>query len=490
MPSARKRIWFRRGAVAAAIVVLLAGAGIAIAWWRFFQSDPQELADERARFRHGSLGAEVLAGIPYPIVMILPRVFPDLLERHATEGYGPAKPGHGGYGAFGLPWQQGERVPIGLSVKRLGFERVTLTCAFCHTATYRLADDDIPRFADGGPGHTVNLQGLLRFLFAAADDDRFTAARLMPEMALHFDFDALDWAIYSTILIPKTRLALRLAEGEMAWMDSKPSWGPGRDDAFNLPKYLLTRQAWDDSVGNTDFPALWRLGERDGQLVHSGGEATSVGAVVATSALGVGSVPAGGFADRNRKIEAYLRDLEPPHYPLPLDRDLVARGETLFQQSCADCHADGGSRTGTAIPLEEIGTDAAHVLTWTDDDAQRMNKVTGLLGMEDAALQGAQGYVAKPLVGVWLLGPYLHNGSVPSLLDLLTPPSARPVDFYRGLDLFDPQRVGFVSTGAKAAAEGFRFDTTQTGNGNGGHLYGTDLSPDDRSALIEYLKTL
>ena len=117
--------------------MLAAGLGFVV-WWKFFSSEPQPLADERARFHYGSLGGELVAGIPYPIFMILPRVFPDLVERYATEGYGPEKPGYGGYGAFGLAWEEGERLPVGLSIKRLGQERVTLNCALCHTASYRL----------------------------------------------------------------------------------------------------------------------------------------------------------------------------------------------------------------------------------------------------------------------------------------------------------------------------------------------------------------
>ena len=70
--------------------------------------------------------------------MILPRVFPDLVAKYATEGYGPKKPGFGGYGAFGLAWEEGQRLPFGLSIKRLGYERVTINCALCHTASYRL----------------------------------------------------------------------------------------------------------------------------------------------------------------------------------------------------------------------------------------------------------------------------------------------------------------------------------------------------------------
>ena len=490
MPAGRRRIWIRRAIVALAVLVLLGAGGAAIVWWTFFRSGPQVLADERERFEHGSLGAEVLAGIPYPIFMILPRVFPDLVERYATAGYGPERPGHGGYGAFGLPWREGESVPVGVSVKQLGYQRVTLTCAFCHTASYRTAAAEKPRFAVGGPGHTVNLQGLLRFLFAAANDDRFDPVRMMPEMSLHFDFGWLDYATYFAIIIPKTRAALRFAGSEMAWMDDKPAWGPGRDDAFNLPKYLLTRADWDDTVGNTDFPAVWRLGEREGQLFHAGGEATTVHAVAATSAVGVGAFPAGGFDERVEWLVAFMRNLAPPDYPLPLDPTLVAAGEALFADRCADCHAAGGARVGTAIPLHEIGTDPAHVETWTDEDARRMNRITGTLGLDDAPLQGAQGYVAKPLVGVWLLGPYLHNGAVPTLWDLLSPPASRPALFYRGLDLIDPERGGFVSTGAAAEAAGFRFNTALTGNGNGGHSYGTDLKPEQKRALIEYLKTL
>lgn len=486
-----RRRWIKRAVAVLAVVAALGAAGGAIVWWKFFLPGDQRFADDRERFLYGSLGAELIAGIPYPIFMILPRVFPDLVERFATEGYGPEKLGHGGYGAFGLPWEEGQRLPAGLSIRRLGFERVTVNCAACHVARYRLGPGEPAQYAVGGPGHTVNLQGLLRFLFAAANDRRFTAARIMPELALHFDLDWLDWAIYPAVLIPKTRLALKLGERELAWMDDKPAWAPGRDDAFNLPKYLLTRAPWDDTVGNTDFPAVWRLGERDGHLIHSAGEAESVAAVVASSALGVGSLPGEGFAERNAWLERYLGALAPPAYPLPIDGEQAAEGEALFVEHCAGCHAPDGARTGTAIPLDEIGTDPEHVLTWSDEDARRMNRIAGLLGYEGAALQGAQGgFVAKPLVGVWLLGPYLHNGSVPTVRDLLTPPAERPTVFFRGYDVIDPERLGFVSSGPQAEVHGFRFDTALRGNGNGGHDFGTLLPEGRKRALIEYLKGL
>jgi hypothetical protein len=84
----------------------------------------------------------------------------------------------------------------------------------------------------------------------------------------------------------------------------------------------------------------------------------------------------------------------------------------------------------------------------------------------------------------------LHNGSVPSLADLLDKPVARPVTFRVGYDVYDQTRVGFVSSGPDAEAAGHLFDTRLPGNANAGHLYGTGLSEADKRALLEYLKTL
>jgi mono/diheme cytochrome c family protein len=484
------RTWFYRVLGALLVLGLCGAAGTYVAWYKFFRSEPQAFADDVTRFKYGSLDGELLAGIPYPIFMILPRVFPDLVEQYAKEGYGPDKPGWGGYGAFGLAWEQGQRLPSGFSIKQLGYDRVTINCSLCHTASYRVSEHSDRVFVAGGPGHTVNMRGLLRFLFAASHDQRFTAARLLPEMAVHFPLDWLDWQINSFILIPGTRLALQLAERELGWMEQKTAWGPGRDDAFNLPKFVLLREPWDDSIGNTDFPALWRLADRDGRLFHTAGEAKTVYAVTATSALGVGSTPGSDFRKRNEWLVSFLRTLPPPKYPAEIDQARSGRGQAIYAARCAACHAEDGARTGAAIPLAEIGTDPEHFRTWSDSDAARMNRLTAALGMDGAELQGARGYVAKQLVGVWLLGPYLHNGSVPTLADLLSPPSNRPAVFYRGYDVLDQARVGFISTGSAAEAVGFRYDTTLRGNGNTGHEYGTDLNPDDRQDLIEFLKTL
>lgn len=483
--------WLRRLGPWLAALIVIAAVGAGLVWWKFFKAGQQEFADATDRFNYGSLNGELIAGLPYPVFMTLPRVFPDLVAKYATQGYGPGKAGYGGYGAFGLAWEEGQRLPVGLSIRRLGYDRVTMNCAVCHTASYRTSPDSPPQFAVGGPAHTLNLQGLLRFLIAASHDARFSAARLLPEINLNFPLDALDQANYAAVLIPASRTALHFAGRQLGWMDAKPAWGPGRDDAFNLPKYILTQSPWDDTVGNTKFPALWELGARNDRLYHSAGEAKTLYAVVATSAIGVGSLPSDGFAQRNQWIEKFIAGLEPPPYPGDIDPALAAAGKSIFQARCAQCHAEGGARTGSVIPLAEIGTDPEHVRAWTQNNAERMNTVVRLLGADHSQIQGAQGgYVAKPLVGVWLLGPYLHNGSVPTLWDLLSPPDQRPAVFYTGYDVIDFDHVGFVSTGSDAEAHGFRFDTALRGNGNGGHPYGTDLSDDEKRVLIEYLRTL
>ena len=107
------------------------------------------------------------------------------------------------------------------------------------------------------------------------------------------------------------------------------------------------------------------------------------------------------------------------------------------------------------------------------------------------SFKSQSGYVNVLLDGIWLRAPYLHNGSVPTLRDLLETPDKRPAKFYRGNDIYDWEKVGFVSEFPDAEGRKFfEYDTAEPGNGNGGHLYGTDLLPGEKQDLIEYLKTL
>lgn len=102
-------------------------------------------------------------------------------------------------------------------------------------------------------------------------------------------------------------------------------------------------------------------------------------------------------------------------------------------------------------------------------------------------------YKARPLNGIWTGAPYLHNGSVPNLYQLLLPAEKRVKTFYIGTWDFDPVNVGYVSTRTTGS---FLFDTTLTGNSNAGHEYGTveygnaPFIEEEIWALVEYMKTL
>lgn len=96
-------------------------------------------------------------------------------------------------------------------------------------------------------------------------------------------------------------------------------------------------------------------------------------------------------------------------------------------------------------------------------------------------------YRGRPLNGIWSTGPFLHNGSVPSLQALLLPPDERPKTFHVGSTEIDADGVGFVNAPGPRTME---FDTSIKGNGNGGHNYGTSLDQAERRALLEYLKSL
>ncbi len=111
-------------------------------------------------------------------------------------------------------------------------------------------------------------------------------------------------------------------------------------------------------------------------------------------------------------------------------------------------------------------------------------------------IQAPLAYKVRPLNGIWATPPYLHNGSVPTVYDLLSPASERPTKFYLGNREYDPVKLGYRT---EELANGFAFDTSLPGNSNRGHEFSDDkrdgvigpkLSPDERKALIEYIKTL
>jgi mono/diheme cytochrome c family protein len=210
-----------------------------------------------------------------------------------------------------------------------------------------------------------------------------------------------------------------------------------------------------------------------------------------------------------RDIQQYLLSLEPPKYPFAIDRTKAARGEEVFKQNCAKCHGTYGEKwtyPNKVIPLDEIGTDpkrhaGLETAYGTEYSSSWFGKEKSGWFVDGKQLRWTEGYQAPPLDGIWATAPYLHNGSVPTLYNVLNSKS-RPKLYTRTFKTdeadYDKEKVGWKVTelrdppGEKLPAIERRkvYDTSKPGRSNAGHTYGDDLSDDDRWAVIEYLKTL
>ena len=161
------------------------------------------------------------------------------------------------------------------------------------------------------------------------------------------------------------------------------------------------------------------------------------------------------------------------------------------------------NNSGQVVTTDDFG-DALHQLVtavvnrWYDSQVpptppalrERMN------GFRPDGVRATLQYKARPLNGIWATPPYLHNGSVPNLYSLLSPVAERPKCFYLGNREYDPVNVGYST---QELPGGFELDTWIRGNNNTGHEFNTGtgkgiigplLTPDERRALIEFLKTL
>jgi mono/diheme cytochrome c family protein len=231
----------------------------------------------------------------------------------------------------------------------------------------------------------------------------------------------------------------------------------------------------------------------------------------------------------------------------PIDKEKAAKGAQLYKQQCEHCHLppldsaeikdpkywEPGLQGKSflklnLIPLEEIGTDPTEATDWANRTAVTgplglgtVSAATGLrvitgkirdMGYDAMGLTPEQrmewngyrqdnvvaplAYRARPLSGIWATPPFLHNGSVPNLYQMLVPASQRDKTFYVGNREFDPKNVGYSTA---KFDRGFEFRTGQTGNSNAGHEFrnapgkgriGRELTDEERWAIIEYLKTL
>ncbi|MBX7105828.1 MAG: c-type cytochrome [Gemmataceae bacterium] len=278
------------------------------------------------------------------------------------------------------------------------------------------------------------------------------------------------------------------------------------------PDLTLRAQPLDLGVHDNlceDPPAWWLLKKKKTMYFTGGADQRSVRSIMQFMMSPL--TPARAFAEAEPDFAAirdYLLTIEPPKYPYPIDRARAAEGERLFLDHCAKCHGTygpDGKYPNKIIPLEEIGTDRTRFDGIEDrfglyyDQTWFAKEHRGWL-QDGYPARASRGYQAPPLNGIWATAPYFHNGSVPTVYDVLNS-ETRPKRFTRsfgtGESDYDFMKMGWKTTPSDppdARLPVIRqrrvFDTSRPGQGNSGHSFGDCLTDPERMAIIEYMKTL
>jgi len=456
---------------------------------KFHPNKPVDYSDIREHFKYGSIGTEPVNGLPYWIWKVLPVLFADKLPEQ-------------GYASFGLLYEEGADRPVGFSKRKVIFDRVWFNCSVCHTSTVRETPESKRELVLGMPANRLDLESLFMFLIDCAKDQRFTSTRIMAELdKMGAELNFVEKLLYRFVIVGQVRDAfLRLGNQIDFIARQASSWGPGRVDTFNPYKVIqfnfqMNKLPDKEIMGITDLPSIWLQKPREGMHLHWDGNNTSVEERNKSAALGAGVTPTTIDLPRIKRIEDWLLEFEPPEYPFEINDAMAARGADIYRKNCSECHGKSGrdfsgEYVGTVEPIENIGTDPYRLNSFTYEFVSNQNTLYSGYPYRFTHFRKTDGYANMPLDGIWLRAPYLHNGSVPTLRDLLNKPEERPLMFYRGYDVYDKANVGFVSDVAvENGHEYFKYDTTLPSNFNTGHMYGIDLSHDEKEALVEYLKT-
>jgi mono/diheme cytochrome c family protein len=466
-------------------------------------------SDPRFRFRYGTVGLEYTAGVPYWLFLAIPRIFDD--EFHGQgfgEHYGFPKDDHEYF-------DERQELPAGFvladTTVRLSLlsppvriKRVAFNCSTCHRGSYLDASGQ-PHFVDGMPSTTIDTQGYQRSFQRFFQDPRFTGPRVVREInALLKERNRPPLTSEEVEFYERMVAVIReLSKGPdpHAWMDRRPAQGPGRADAFNFLKFETLGLADDGTCGPADLSSLWNQSRAIRPQHNWDGDTTDAFARNLGAILTVAHEPGKIDKESVHSVGAWTEtELKPPRFPFgPIDGALAQKGKAIFVARCGGCHGVYDPQTG------QLASGERSMITNVHTDPGRRS-VLGPAAAESLSAYGAKhdlwrsdafhsdggdGYLAPPLDGIWARAPYLHNGSVPTLYDLLSPPSSRPQKFFRGDRRYDAKKLGFVSN--ESTSEGrtlFPFDTHLRGNGNGGHSFGDSLREDERWQIIEYLKTL
>ena len=484
----------RRRLVLLAIVALL----VLYVVVKYGRGGPITYQSDVEHFKYGSIGSDIENGMPIAILKVLPKVFPEYLPE------GEKSPRD--LTAFGFIQEPGHELPIGFSQRKRIIMLTGLNCGACHVGVVR-DDPLVPGMpVVGMPANTVNLQAFFVFLFDCASDERFNGDVIVAALRERQRWlNPLDAIIYRQA-IPQFRAALLLRQSQIGALfnANHPDFGPGRVDTFNPYKLIQFADYYrgrllkpEEAIGTSDFPSIWNQAIRRDLNLHWDGNNKSVRERNVSAAFGAGATRENIDLDAIVRIENWLLDHQPtrPQF-LQVDTAARERGENVYRRKCYACHDVSGDRIGSVEPLAKIGTSEWRLNSFTDELA-KLQRMYGE-GFESWTMESftkTNGYANAPLDGLWARAPYLHNGSVPTIWELLTPAAERSTEpFYRGHGVLDVENLGIRRDVKRAGGlPSFLFDVGLKGNGNQGHsgeAYGTELSDQEKRDLIEYLKTL
>jgi hypothetical protein len=262
---------------------------------------------------------------------------------------------------------------------------------------------------------------------------------------------------------------------------------------IDLPQFTIQQ-----AVVPTDVPAWWLMHKKNALYYNGLGRGDFARLSMASALVSMLDSTEARKIDANfPDVMTYIRSIRPPQYPFQIDQNLSAKGKSIFEMACSKCHGTY-STTPTypnlLVDLQTIKTDSALANMYFDFPNYHTWFNNSWFNQQPGAAQllPNRGYIAPPLDGVWATAPYLHNGSVPTLEDLLNS-GQRPAKWSRSFDNkadYDAVKMGWKYTVQTTKTDIKTYDTSLYGYGNGGHLFGDKLTADERKAVIEYLKIL
>lgn len=378
----------------------------------------------------------------------------------------------------------------------LGNNKYRLNCLTCHSNNV-LYPDGSSQFRVGLPNRDLDLK-----LFI---DDRFT---MMKKFRQHVDKKFLRSLGYGPF---KKALKLQPLNFDVGLMNV---WGfaalelgiRNKKMNFYKPLKVLKFLSGNPEVFNNQAldndPIPWFNTKFRDRLWIDGYIPKEPKALISI-ATGLGN-PVTEWEDDFQTIIDAFNDLEVPKYTGAIDIEKAAKGHAVFEQRCAKCHGhyfiDGSvDYRNVVVDIDKVQTDSARLDKGMTTEYRTFVSKSwlGEFGQSDIKIKPT-GYVAPVLRGVWATAPYFHNGSVPTLYDVLHSQSRPAVWKSSTPRAYDFEKMGLKveSTSAELLNEKDPyeqrriFNSAEFGKSKEGHTFPDSLSEEEKIEVLEYLKTL